>query len=458
MLHPPAGARTLRAVGARPGILTATNLPGATARLGRPIRTIADLAELAQRYGHGQVWIHPSAHESLGLPPRLAGAPDPSRRAREGIPHPFTETPSSGWRVTPPGLHSFQTVQPPGSPRSIDVGYLAYDDAAGLAALEPAEAVSALELYASAIGYPYRWSPGHVGAELLKYGRGRWGPSVANPPPPMASAPTETDLAWWRAPTLEELLEGYVHAFDCNGRYLAACASIELGLGMPDELHGRGIRFDRTRPGYWLAELGPHALGPAIPDALPGPAAGPRWYTTPTLELAEQVGALREITHAYVWLESSRALGTWQRRIRDARAKLVGHPEPGPDTIAALGLVKRTYTVTIGSFAGHFREPGHELYRPDWRHHVIALARSNLARRIARAGIRPLAIDVDCIYLHSLEPDPAVAGAGLGLGLGLGDFKHAGTLPANVAARALEEHRPIPALARARRELEGAAA
>ena len=113
----------------------------------------------------------------------------------------------------------------------------------------------------------------------------------------------------------------------------------------------------------------------------------------------------------------------------------------------ALALVKRTYTIGLGYLAGHFHAAGDELHRPDWRHAVIARARANLYRRILKLApeLRPLAVDVDCLYIAADVPPEEL---GLPLGPGLGAFKLAGSAPFADAAQALEARRPLLELRR----------
>jgi len=67
------------------------------------------------------------------------------------------------------------------------------------------------------------------------------------------------------------------------------------------------------------------------------------------------------------------------------------------------------------------------LYRPDWRHLIIAQANANLSRALHKmdaAGYTPVAVHKDAVYLVSDEPDPVQAcPPSVMLGTGLGHFK-----------------------------------
>ena len=388
-----------------------------------------DVAELG-RHGDGTAWIHRSALEHLGLPQDLQAALGilPAELARAGVPHPWVDRAiAAGYTVNPPGLAPWIVVRGPTGWR-VDLAVPAYDDAGELGDLDPEELRAALDLYRAAVGVAYRRSPGATGTDLLRRLRRRrpLGPSA--PPPPALNGAAETDLRWIRPLTPEERLRPWIHAYDANARYLASCASVELGDGEPEHLIPKRVTldFDRRLPGYWRAGVWP------APDELTAAAIGPGpWYTTPTLELVDQLGLLGTIEEAYVWPSHGRLLEPFYRALRDARAALLPLPAPAPQ--AALRLIKRTYAHTIGGFAGHWREPGDELYRPDWRHAIIANARANLYRRIIRAAAEdgaPFAVDVDAVWIASAtEAHGGRAGAALGLGDGPGSFRHVGSAP-----------------------------
>ena len=116
----------------------------------------------------------------------------------------------------------------------------------------------------------------------------------------------------------------------------------------------------------------------------------------------------------------------WYERLRGARTALYADT-----TLAgrlALGALKYTYSLTISGFNSAWqRDKRSSLYRPDWRHLIIAQANANLSRALHKmdaAGYTPVAVHKDAVYLLSDEPDPIKAcPPSVTLGTALGHFK-----------------------------------
>jgi hypothetical protein len=188
---------------------------------------------------------------------------------------------------------------------------------------------------------------------------------------------------------------------------------VELGLsGIEERRDPAGkLPFDKKLPSYWLARIA---------------GAEERWACTPTVAWALERGQAVTITEAYVWTQHSRAMETWYERLRTARTAL--YADTTPAGRLALGALKYTYALTISGFnSAWHKEKRSPLYRPDWRHLVIAQANANLSRALHKmdmAGYTPVAVHKDAVYLVSDEPDPVVAcPPSVTLGTGLGHFK-----------------------------------
>jgi hypothetical protein len=193
---------------------------------------------------------------------------------------------------------------------------------------------------------------------------------------------------------------------------------------------GGAIPFDRTRPGYWHGTIAGVDLPPTLPDPFPCDPAG-RWYTTPTLELAEQLGARVQLGEAYVWPEQHRLLQPWYRVLREARLSLSG---PARDA------VKAVYTQFVGQLESRLWDrEGDALFRPDIRQSIIAQARVNFWRilqRCAEAGQPPALVYVDeALFIGDADP-LAAKPAAVQLGEDLSAFKHS-------ASAALVELLPV---------------
>jgi len=198
-----------------------------------------------------------------------------------------------------------------------------------------------------------------------------------------------------------------------NAQWLSAAGVVELGLSGIEERRDPGgtLPFDKKMPGYWLARI----------------AGGEeRWACTPTVAWAMERGQTVAITQASVWTQHSRAMETWYERLRGARTAL--YADPTPAGALALRALKLTYSLTISGFNSVWqRERRSPLYRPDWRHLIIAQANANLSRalhKMDRDGYTPVAVHKDAVYLVSDEPDSVAAcPPSVTLGTGLGHFK-----------------------------------
>lgn len=422
------------------GYLDANNLSEAGATLGRRIRSAGDIAELALAAGIAQVWLHPSAHAELGLPEQLPPQQG-SLTAREGFPHPFVTDAQQGATIYPAGLSHWLVYRPHGNRAArLDIAIPAYDHASGLHDAPDGPAiVAAVRRYNELLRIAYRWSPGTAGADLLR--ATHQGPNstrlerAGEPVPPALNGATETDFRWSRPPDLEERGRRWAYAFDANGLYLAACSSLELGFGeaehyAPKRGGGEIVFPDLASPGYWRVRITPAPAGELDPFApLPHDEIGePRWYAAPSVALAVELGRLESVLEGYLFPRRHRFLSPWYGRLREARTALVENRQRVENGLA-LGLVKRTYTLTIGNLAGHFHEGGEPLHRPDWRHAIIATARANLYRRIRKLNLRPLAVDVDSLVLASDAPRPELVDPALPLGDALGQFTYEGRAP-----------------------------
>ncbi len=298
-------------------------------------------------------------------------------------------------------------------------------------------------LLADALGHPFQLSGSTTGLDLMTVLR--WKDrdrffQLLDPCPPAEIPNVETDISWCRQPTPDELTQHqWVHAYDRSGSYLAGVAGLELGIGVPQH-HPEGTAFQARVPGYWRIEI-PDGGDWRVPNPLDprGINAGKiRWVTTPALEFAREQDYDPQILEAYTWSDHARVFDPWYERVRDARTAL---DIDDPDSQIARDQLKAIYAPTIGMLGSKIYMANRRGYAPDRRHMIIAKARTNILRRVAKIGQEtdrwPVAIIADTVLYTSADPDPVASwpGGDRSLGRELGRYKVEGS------AR-LEDHLP----------------
>jgi len=372
---------------------------GSLAPIRGAIRHVGDLYKGARRYNLSQLWLTDAWVRAAGLPATLAV----SGQFRE-LRHPFVSDGLDDLHAFPAALTPWLDLRKKGAAGSgVSIVFPLYDEHAvwGLDT-DGATLLAALVAYARAVGAPYYRSPGRTGTDLLqelgKRGAGAQREYPERLPGPAGQAETVTELSWLRTLSPAERAKRYLHSYDKNAQWLSAAGVVELGLSGIEERRDAGgkVPFDKRLPGYWLARIA---------------GAEERWCCTPTVAWAVERGQAVTISEAHVWTKHSRAMETWYERLRGARTALQEDATPGGRL--ALGALKYTYALTISGFnSAWHREKRSPLYRPDWRHAILAQANANLSRALHKmdlAGHTPVAVHKDCVYLVSDEPDPVAA-------------------------------------------------
>jgi len=387
---------------------------GSLAPITGAIRHVGDLYKGARRYSLSQLWLTDAWARAADLPATL----DAGGRFRE-VRHPFVSDGLTDLHAFPEALGAWLALRKKGEAGSgVSVVFPLYDEHAvwGLDT-DGATLLAALVAYAGAVGAPYYSSPGRTGTDLLqelgKRGAGAQREYPEGLPVPAGQAETVTELSWLRTLSPAEREKTYLHSYDKNAQWLSAAGVVELGLsGIEERRDPAGkLPFDKRLPGYWLARI----------------AGGEeRWCCTPTVAWAIERGQAVTIREAHVWTRHSRAMETWYERLRGARTTL--QADTTPAGALALRALKLTYSLTISGFNSPWhREKRSPLYRPDWRHAILAQANANLSRALHKmdaAGYTPVAVHKDAVYLVSDEPDPITAcPPSVTLGTGLGHFK-----------------------------------
>ena len=378
------------------------------------IRHVGDLYNGARRHRLTQLWLTDAWVRAAGLPETLAGA----GHFRE-LRHPFVSDGLDDLHAFPMALTPWLDLRKKGEAgSSVSIVFPLYDEHAvwGLDT-DGTTLLGALLAYAGSVGAPYYRSPGRTGLDLLqelgKRGAGSQREFPERLPAPARQADTVTELSWLRTLSPAERGKAYLHSYDKNAQWLSAAGVVELGLsGIEERRDPSGkLPFDKKLPGYWLARIA---------------SAEERWACAPTVAWAIERGQAVAITEAYVWTKHSRAMETWYERLRAARTAL--YDDTTSAGRLALGALKYTYALTISGFNSPWhKEKRSPLYRPDWRHAILAQANANLSRALHKmdaAGYTPVAVHKDAVYLVSDEPDPVKAcPPSVTLGMGLGHFK-----------------------------------
>ena len=238
---------------------------------------------------------------------------------------------------------------------------------------------------------------------------------------------------------------GHVHVFDINSMYLAAMKAVQVAWGALK--HTGAVLFDASWAGYWQIGIGeiPAALydgrtqPPVFParadtyaDGVPGATHGATWVTTPVMEYLATLGVHPDVLDSWTCDNKHPVMRTYAERLGAARIGQLGDaPAEARDAI------KTTYTQMVGLMG---RAAG-RVYRPDWQHSIMDLARMNLLRRLDKAfsalGVRPFAVRTDAAYFLAADPSPKSLGLALGTGVAAGLFKFAETLTVEDATEKL---------------------
>lgn len=419
-------------------------------QLGTQINTGANKLRKTER---GQIYLTREAALSLGLAiddlvaPTDSDFPGQLRDATKGSPF-LTMAVEEGYSMTGDGAMRASIDVWREDDRSMAV-HIALIPAQGDAFIrtilhgDPDAATIARRLgkFTSALRFPYRSSAGTTGIKLMTalVARERHEQvfrPVDKPTAVKDNMIAEGDYNWQRALTEQEQSKPWVHGFDRGGSYLAA-TSVEVGIG--EATHHEGpLQFTRANrlPGYWSITV-PELGGWQMPDLFAlqgrtgeGLVGSKIWVTTPTMELADELGIELEIHEAYLWHEKGRVFDGWYNRMRDARTQL---DTDDVDDQLARDLIKRTYVAAIGMLDFRGDHDTLAVWAPHRHDMIVAKSRANIIRRIRdnanRTGLWPVAVEKDTIVYVTDVEDGASAWPGdpKFFGRGLGQYKYEGS-------------------------------
>jgi len=405
----------------------------------------------------GQIWLTTALCAQLGLP---TGLPEETRARTRALTvwakasSWLTAAADAGWRYTgnaqgdleDPPLVPWQKTWIPGSSKvnAVELVYqplVTSDRVESLLVLDPDDPAAEpgwpapvalarrLQAFADAAPVMFRRTPGVTGHEAVKQrSRGKkisvFDTEFPAFPDVAAAAGVEGVFLWGRELTGAEQRMPVIHGYDARACYVAACSSLELGVGQAEHRVGQdaAVAWDPNGrvPGYWRVQA-PGWEQWGLPDPVDPGAAGRRagqwqWVASPTLRLMRgELGWDVPVEEAWVWPTHTRHLDTWYEGWRDATATLRAAEDGGdPDAGAARRLVKACYAASFGKFAAEdLADRQSRLYRPDWAHTIRAQARANLYRQLLRAGETtgrwPVAVDRDAVYYAADDLDPVTA-------------------------------------------------
>lgn len=428
----------------------------------------------------GQVWLDAGALERLGLPatvelPEQVASSDQARRsAITKAFAPLLKLPAvadalaEGWQLGRHGLDAWTRIWHPDLlPRGawlVAIPWERVDDVPlleGLDGPEPARQLAdRLAAWAAAVDVSYRLSPASTGVDLIdhtrpprrshdddlgaaRHRRALVRGEAAELPDFLRRArddrfrTVEADFSWWRPWTsllASERDKPFVALYDRGKSYLTPWSNIELGLEGLTHRTGAAASWDGSeKPGYYLVDRWTWDAwwlpDPAQTGAVSAFVDHNRvWVTSHTLRQLKTQGVEPAVHEAYTWQVSSRYLEVASQRIRAALDTAAGDP-------AVEATIKALYSSTVGKLGERDHRPDYHLWRPDWRHHIIANTRTAILHTLRKihdtSGAAALVVDRDAIAFAVDDPDPwrAWPGSPDKLGTRVGQWKPIGVAP-----------------------------
>lgn len=391
------------------------------------ITNIAEILDLALQHNLHTIWIHPGDSLNVMLYHKAVDTEWDIKVSTMRNPH----------RGEPDIIKGVSAHRKDGSfhdRRRITIAYPqwnAYQWSPSLAG-DPVACLAAIHYCERALGVPVSHNPGLTGRDIMDEtnataSRPTW---IKAPTFDLSQLPTSIgyDLAYQRGIDPFDIpnMEQWIHSWDKNSMYLAACTSVELPTGDPVYISGAELAneyeatmqrfYDGRRPGYWRIECNNFDLPPISPLY-----PGQEWVTTPLLKLLYSLGVRCVVREAYVWFEYHRWLDRFASVMWKARQVLKteekSYPHAGGRRLAEYSI-KRIATASIGLLANQeAARISPQWYRPDVRATIIEEAKARMFYKIMQVhrmfGTLPLLVNVDEIAYLTLERDPHKAFPGM---------------------------------------------
>lgn len=262
-----------------------------------------------------------------------------------------------------------------------------------------------------ATGMAAVWGPASIGKKLLRECNKKHSEWLVTQSDlralPFAGA--GSDLFWFRP--LEQEEEGwYVHAFDKNASYLAACQGGKYGIGTPEHVTGN-VPVDM--PGIYRVK--PVETGqPPIFHTHTRTGEISEWQDYEAVRYALDCGYPVEITEAYKFAHAANPLASWASRMWNARQDVL-QPDRYSYARARENVYQTIKSIYAKTLAGMRQKEAvyhpHKLLLPHLSIQVMVRARVNMLRNIAKIqqavpSTRFFLIKNDCLLLVSSFKNP----------------------------------------------------
>lgn len=398
-----------RAVYLDPGYYSIDGLPLPVDRRSCPPDTftggLGSILDRMAAIGAGTVVLSRPGMDSLGLPEGQPVHPD-GRPAGLTVHPALDHARVTGWQCS--GLRDY-TIMTRTDHAPITLVMEGWLDRGRqpLSGLWFEDMTAAYALWQKVTGTTWRGTPGVAGTAVLadqypaRFGRPTWAPKERGPALAMEHPYRPED---WTGPFD---LQTHISGLDATRMYQTAAGAVSVAGATLREYPG-DVADHAAHAGWWEVELG-EWTHPTLPNpAGYGPATRP--ITTPTLLLLDELldraekaapGAFAPCLPYVVrrrWTAPARRLFRgWADLLEAAYAA----PHVAEYDPVAARLVRRGAKDAGRETIGLFNAPGHWMYRPDWHYAIIALARSNLFRKIlsaVRGGSVVHHIDTDCVW------------------------------------------------------------
>ena len=259
--------------------------------------------------------------------------------------------------------------------------------------------------------------------------RPQWVWANAHLCPAAKAVNTEATDRWRGNPNMRPW-KPWRHEYDLSLQYLGAEQAVRLA---PSVLHPLGAldsdHLTNANPAGYYKIVIPHmrdlnGLIPHPAGSRKGTPGEERWVTHATLDLlvdcADQHNLMDRpiVTDRWVSLRKSGEIHQGTRIMRrwgDSLLAAIGQAHAlktaKPDTAVLFDTLKGVYRRTRGML----QAPGRRVYRPDWGHAVVGLARANMWRAMYAEGMKtgrwPIYVDADQAWYTSTEEDAEADGA-----------------------------------------------